>query len=65
MDQKQRTIGEQITDWLSRQPKWFSFALHVAVVDEATNQIIESITQKACQENGLEVSFGENGPLLK
>lgn len=65
MDQKQRTIGEQITDWLTRQPKWFSFALHVAAVGETTNRIVEAIAQKACQENGLEVSFGENSPLLE
>ena len=65
MDQKQKTMGEQITDWLGRQPKWFSFALHVAAVDETTNQIVEAIARKACQENGLEVSFGKNGPTLE
>ena len=65
MSQNQRTIGEQITDWLTQQPKWFSFALHAAAVGETTNQIVEAIAQKACQENGLEVSFGENGSMLE
>lgn len=65
MEQEQKPIYEQITDWLSRQPKWFSYALHASAVGEATDQIVEAIAQKACQENGLEVPFGDDAPLPK
>lgn len=65
MEQEQKTIGEQVTEWLSRQPKWFSFALHVAAVGEITSQIVEAIAQKACQENGLKGSFSDDDPLLR
>lgn len=65
MEQGRKTIGEQITDWLSRQPKWFSFALHVSAVDETTSQLVEAIARKACQEHGLEVSFGDDGSPLE
>lgn len=65
MEQQQKTIGEQIADWLSRQPKWFSFALHASATGEMTSQIVEGIAKKACQENGLQASFGDDDSLLK
>ena len=63
MEQQQKMIGEQITSWLSRQPKWFSFALHASVIGDMTSQIVEGIAKKACQENGLQMSFEDDSLL--
>ena len=53
----------QITAWLTKQPRWFSYALHIAAQEAFTQQDIDNLAAAACNENGFSIPFGNPNEL--
>ena len=55
----------QISAWLTKQPRWFSYALHIAAREAFTQQDIDSLAAAACSESGFSLPFSRgDGSLL-
>lgn len=53
----------RITAWLTKQPRWFSYALRIAAQEAFTQQDVDNLAAAACSENGFSIPFGNPNEL--
>lgn len=60
METKNQSLESVINHWISKQPAWYSAALHVALQGELTPALIDALAVAACKESGIDPGIGSN-----
>lgn len=55
LEEQERDLAEVISGWLSKQPKWYSLALHLAMRGECSSDEIDALAAAACEESGIKL----------
>lgn len=60
MEKQKLSLEEIISGWLSRQPKWYSQAMHLALRGEYSSEEIAALAAAACEEAGANLKVEES-----
>ena len=65
METREKTLETIVSQWLGKQPEWYSYALHIALMGEFSEEDVNALAREVCKTHDIELDVVAKSEELK